>query len=171
MDAIIDNGTASSLVELSSNVVQLVALLVDTWLGCCIMNHDAKQTNSKQLDKGLIFFPLCHGEIKMLLQRHSSSTQEESVGVAAQNGQVLIACLENAACMISELLAFTGGGETNAEDNQKLVGHLAVSILSENSFCQRWCSHKLRARHMASTPNNTQCHRAISISAVYLSIL
>jgi len=62
-NGIVDNGTASLLIEVSSNVVQLVALLVDTWLGCCIMNHDAKHTNSKQLDKGLIFFPLCHGEI------------------------------------------------------------------------------------------------------------
>jgi len=113
------------------------------------MNHDAKQTNSKQLDTGLMFLPLCHGEIKMLLQRHSSSTQEESVGVAAQNGQVLIACLENVACM-SELLASTGGGEANnAEDTQKNVGHLAVSMLNENSFCQTRCSHNY----------NTRCHQ------------
>ena len=51
--------------------------------------------------------------------------------MAAQNGQVLIACLENVACM-SELLASTGGGEANnAEGTQKNVGHLAVSMLNE----------------------------------------
>ena len=112
MDAIIDNGTASSLVELSSNVVQLVALLVDTWLGCCIMNHDAKQTNSKQLDKGLMFLPLCLGEMKMLLQHHSSNTQEESIGVAGCTEWPSVDCMLGECCMMSELLAFTGGGET-----------------------------------------------------------
>ena len=37
--------------------------------------------------RGLKCLPLCHGEVKMLLQHHSSSTQEESVGVAAQNAK------------------------------------------------------------------------------------
>ena len=74
--------------------------------------------------------------------------------MAAQNGQVLIACLENAAYMISELLASTGGGETNAEDAQKLVGHLTVSMLNEiiasakegaptNSEQGTWLQHQI----------------------------
>ena len=50
MDAIIYN-TASSLIEVSSNVVQLVALLVDTWLGCCIMNQMLNEFQA-ELDTG-----------------------------------------------------------------------------------------------------------------------
>ena len=53
-NGIVDNGTASLLIEVSSNVVQLVALFVDTWVGCCIMNHDAKQTNIGSKEKEFI---------------------------------------------------------------------------------------------------------------------
>ena len=55
--------------------------------------------------------------------------------------------------MTSELLASTGGGETNAEDAQKLVGHLTVSMLSgiasakegapTNSEQGTWLQHQI----------------------------
>jgi len=112
--------------ELSSHIVHLAALLVDTWLGCCIMNHDAKQTNSKHLDMGLMFLPLCHSEVETLLKQHRSSTQDDSIVLATQLGQALIACLENVACM-SELLAHTND-ESIREEN---VGPLVISMLEE----------------------------------------
>jgi len=118
-------GDLASL-ETSSHSVHLAALLVDTWLGCCIMNHDAKQTNSKHLDMGLMFLPLCHSEVEMLLKQHRSSTQDDSIVIATQLGQALIACLENVACML-ELLAHTND-ESIREEN---VGPLVISMLEE----------------------------------------
>jgi len=118
-------GDLASL-ETSSHIVHLAALLVDTWLGCCIMNHDAKETNSKHLDMGLMFLPLCHAEVETLLKHHRSSTQDDSIVIATQLGQALIACLENVACM-SELLAHTND-ESIREEN---VGPLVISMLEE----------------------------------------
>jgi len=112
--------------EISSHIVHLAALLVDTWLGCCIMNHDAKETNSEHLDMGLMFLPLCHSEVETLLKQQRSSTQDDSIVIATQLGQALIACLENVACM-SELLAHTND-ESIREEN---VGPLVISMLEE----------------------------------------
>jgi len=129
--AITQNHGAS--IEASSNIIQLAALLVDAWLGRCIMNYDAKQSNEAQLDLGLMFFPFCHSEVVALLQKHRASTHQETIDLVSQLCQILIAILENVACM-SELLAHTGSGNAKegvAVSENNNVGSLAISMLNE----------------------------------------
>ena len=51
-------------------------------------------------------------------------------------------------CMYVRTIGFYWRWRDNAEDTQKM-GHLAVSMLNENSFCQTRCSHNY----------NTRCHQ------------
>eukprot|EP00579_Thalassiosira_antarctica_P017573 CAMPEP_0201946952 /NCGR_PEP_ID=MMETSP0903-20130614/54685_1 /ASSEMBLY_ACC=CAM_ASM_000552 /TAXON_ID=420261 /ORGANISM="Thalassiosira antarctica, Strain CCMP982" /LENGTH=1484 /DNA_ID=CAMNT_0048490071 /DNA_START=99 /DNA_END=4553 /DNA_ORIENTATION=- len=126
-------------IESSSNIIQLAALLVDAWLGRCIMNHDTKLSNDEQLDVGLMFPPLCHSEVEMLLQKHRAIADEvvllqkhrAIIAVVAQLCRVLIASLEHVACM-SELLAHAAGREPRegVAAPEKQVGPLAISMLN-----------------------------------------
>ena len=121
---------AGTLAEASSHTVRLTALLVDAWMGRCIMNHDAKQSNEAQLDQGLMFLPLCQSEVEVLLEKNRDVTDQTEIVLVAQLCRVLIALLEHVACM-SELLAHdidkNQGGATAASG--KDVGPLAISAL------------------------------------------
>ncbi|KAL3756676.1 hypothetical protein ACHAWU_002579 [Discostella pseudostelligera] len=125
------NGNAQNSVGTSicasSNHVQLAALLVDAWLGRCIMNHDAKQSNVDQRDMAVMFLPLCNSELVNLLNQDVANADEESVEKAIHLSQVLIACLENVACM-SELLAHANAEQVK-QGGAGSVGPLAVTML------------------------------------------
>jgi hypothetical protein len=116
-----------SSIDASSNNVQLAALLVDAWLGRCIMNHDAKQSNVDQRDMAVMFLPLCNSELVNLLNQDVANANVESVEKAIHLSQVLIACLENVACM-SELLAHASAEQVKLRGAGS-VGPLAVSML------------------------------------------
>ncbi|KAL7547891.1 hypothetical protein ACHAWF_011161 [Thalassiosira exigua] len=109
----------------SSNIVPLAALLVDAWLGRCIMNHDTKQSNDEQLGVGLQYLPLCHSEVELLIHKNRSDENENNVALAGQSCRILIACLEHIACM-SVLLP---GGRAAAPEKQ--VCSLVISMLKE----------------------------------------
>ncbi len=127
------NGNAQNfcaLTEASSNNVKLAALLVDAWLGRCIMNHDAKQSNVDQLDMAVMFLPICNSELEILLNQDLANADRECVEESLGLGQVLIACLENVACM-SELLAQASAVQVKrgGAELEKSVGPLVVTLL------------------------------------------
>jgi hypothetical protein len=111
------------------DITRLAAVLVDAWLGRCIMNHDAKRPNDELLDMGIMFFPLISTILLQLLNHHGANIREESVDMVSQLSLVLIACFENIACM-SELLAHTSSRHSNeGVAISGSVGPLATSML------------------------------------------
>ncbi|KAL7538668.1 hypothetical protein ACHAXR_010126 [Thalassiosira sp. AJA248-18] len=116
-------------IDASSNVVQLVALLVDAWMGRCILKHDNKQSNESQLDMAVLFLPLFRSEVELLLQKH----REDDIIMAVQLCRILIGNLEHVACM-SELVTHATSKEPRegvVAVSERQVGTLAVSMLNE----------------------------------------
>jgi hypothetical protein len=110
------------------DITSLIAVLVDAWLGRCIMNHDAKLSNDDLLDMGIMFFPLLSTIMLQLLNCHGANFRDENVDVVSQLSRVLIASFENIACM-SELLAHTSSRIAKEGVAVSDVGPLAISIL------------------------------------------
>ena len=117
--------------KFSINMIQLVALLVDTWLGRCIMNHDNKQSNDEQLDISIMFLPVCQSEVDILL-KNTGISDANDIGIVLHMCRLTIASLDHVAFM-SELLPIAQERDSSkvATVSEKHVCVLATSMLNE----------------------------------------
>ncbi|KAL7470406.1 hypothetical protein ACHAXS_010634 [Conticribra weissflogii] len=105
----------------------LAGLIVDTWLGRCIANHDTKQSNEGQLDIGPQLLSLFHSEMDILLDNHN----EIDVQVTNHLFRMYIGCVQIVACTSSILLPAAEKKESsNGIAPEKKIAPLALSILS-----------------------------------------
>jgi hypothetical protein len=63
----------------SSGNIVMAAILVDAWLGRCIVNHDTKQSNEGQLEVASSLIALVQTEMNILLESHGA--QNGSIGI------------------------------------------------------------------------------------------
>lgn len=125
--------------ETSAKNVLLATTVVDAWLGRCIMNHDAKQSNDTQLEIGPILISLLRSEMNLLLDMHSSAVDEDiydgkptkSFDITVHLFQTCIACVESVATM-AVLLANVDSIKTKGtvEGSEKKVSPLALATLN-----------------------------------------
>ena len=83
----------------SLGITRLAAIIIDAWVGRCIMNHEARRSNEELLDMGILFFPFLSMILNQILHQHGDCSHQDSVAMVSQLSQVLIACFENIACI------------------------------------------------------------------------
>lgn len=111
-------------------ITRLTAILVDSWLGCCIANHEASRSNEELLNMSKKFFPHLSSLLNQILNKHHYCTDQESVDMLLHFSQVLIACFETIACM-SDLLTDTSTIQSKEDVGSSSEGEcpLAISML------------------------------------------
>jgi hypothetical protein len=127
-----NQNTANTSLESMKLNIQLNATLCDAWLGQCIANNDAKQSNKEQLDIAFELLSLCRSDMMMLLQTISEGIEKEHFTLALHLIRVSIACVATVACA-SEVISYGINGKTNhlpEDEADNKVGAAAISALN-----------------------------------------
>ena len=114
----------------SFGITRLTAILVDSWLGCCVANYEASRSNEELLTMSKKFFPHLSSLLNQILNKHYYCTNQESADMVSHLSQLVIACFENIACM-SDLLTDTSSIQSKEVDGSSSEGEcpLAISML------------------------------------------
>ncbi|KAL7514779.1 hypothetical protein ACHAXN_012144 [Cyclotella atomus] len=126
----------------SSGNIVLAAILVDGWLGQCVINHDTKKSNENQLEVASSLLALIQTEMNSLLGSHGTATASRSLLTSLKeddpssyfNGtvhlfRVCMASLEAVAKMSVIMWTIESRKLTDVEVFEDKIGPLAVSIL------------------------------------------
>ena len=126
-----NQSSANTSLESTTLNVQLNATLCDAWLGQCIANNDAKQSNKEQLDIAFELLSLFRSDMTMLLQTVSEGVEKEQFTLALHLIRVSIACVATVACA-SEVISYGINGKTHQPEDEadNKVGAAAISALN-----------------------------------------